>query len=227
MVVEITILFQKLSFLSKLLEKAVPKRLNKHTNFYGLIEPFQSAYRSGHSTETAVIPVQNDILRDIDRGHCVFLVLLDLSAAFDTVSHNILLDRLNSVLGIADDALKWINSYLSDRSQYVFISGNCSKSMNLKYGVPQGSVLGPALFSDYVSPVVSLIQSFGINAHCYADDTQLYVSFTPGVDEVEVRNRLESCISMLKAWMNKNRLKLNDKKNRVYHLRISTGTEKS
>ena len=99
--------------------------------------------------------------------------------------------------------------------------------MNLKYGVPQGSVLGPALFSDYVSPVVSLIQSFGINAHCYADDTQLYVSFTPGVDEVEVRNRLESCISELRVWMNKNRLKLNDKKTEFIIFGSVLGLKKS
>ena len=82
-----------LSFTYKLLEKVVSKRLIKHKDTHDLNEPFQSAYRSGHSTETAVTRVQNDILREIDSGKCVFLVLLDLSAAFDTVSHDILLER--------------------------------------------------------------------------------------------------------------------------------------
>ncbi len=201
-----------LPFISKLLEKVVSKRLTDFKAKHGLNETFQSAYRSGHSTETAVTRVQNDILRSIDDGKCVFLVLLDLSAAFDTVSHEILLDRLTSQFGITGDALRWLKSYLSNRSQSVLVSGKLSKSVHLKYGVPQGSVLGPGLFSDYSSPIASLIRSFGITAHCYADDTQLYVSFTPGVDETAVRERLESCIKALRGWMSSNKLKLNDQK---------------
>ena len=94
----------------------------------------------------------------------------------------------------------------------MLVSGKYSDPAHLRYGVPQGSVIGPALFSDYSSPVASLIRLFKINAHCYADDTQLYVPFTPGIDEEEVRNKLEDCIDALRVWMNKNRLKLNDKK---------------
>ena len=201
-----------LSFVSKILEKVVSERLMAHKTSEVLFEPFQSAYRAGHSTETAVVRVQNDILEAIDDGKCVFLVLLDLSAAFDTVSHDILLERLNNDLGISGPALAWVQSYLTNRSQSVLVSGTYSEPALLQYGVPQGSVLGPGLFSDYSSPVASLIRSFGISAHCYADDTQLYVSFTPDKDEAVVRERLEDCIAELRVWMNRNRLKLNDQK---------------
>ena len=90
----------------------------------------------------------------------------------------------------------------------------------------QGSVLGPALFSDYSSPVASLIRSFEINAHCYGDDTQLYVPLTSGIDEEEVRIKLEDCIDALRVWMNKNRLKLNDKKTEFVIFGTSTGLKK-
>ena len=200
-----------LSFVSKILEKVVSKRLRTHKVEHGLDEPFQSAYRTGHSTETAILRVQNDILRAIDGGHCVFLVLLDLSAAFDTVSHNIILKRLTSNYGVCGRALDWIKSYLADRSQCVVVRGNYSEAATLKYGVPQGSVLGPMLFSDYSSPVAALIRSHGIAAQCYADDTQLYVSFEPS-KEAETLEKLERCIEDLRGWMNRNRLKLNDSK---------------
>ena len=200
-----------LSFVSKILEKVVSKRLRTHKVEHGLDEPFQSAYRTGHSTETAILRVQNDILRAIDGGHCVFLVLLDLSAAFDTVSHNIILKRLTSNYGVCGRALDWIKSYLADRSQCAFVGGNYSEAATLKYGVPQGSVLGPMLFSDYSSPVAALIRSHGIAAQCYADDTQLYVSFEPS-EEAETLEKLERCIEDLRGWMNRNRLKLNDSK---------------
>ena len=201
-----------LSFISKILEKVVAKCLSSHKSRESLYEPFQSAYRAGHSMETAVVRVQNDILEAIDGGKCVFLVLLDLSAAFDTVSHDILLDRLSTDSGISGSALSWISSYLANRTQSVLVSGKYSDSAHLRYGVLQGSVLGPALFSDYSFPVASLIRSFEITAHCYADDTQLYVPFTPGIDEEDVRNKLEDCIDALRVWMNKTRLTLNDKK---------------
>jgi hypothetical protein len=200
-----------LSFISKILEKVVSKRLDSHKTAHDLYEPFQSAYRAGHSTETAVLRVQNDILRAIDDGNCVFLVLLDLSAAFDTVSHNIVLKRLSSRYGVKGNAIQWIESYLTSRSQTVFVSGRYSEPAVLRYGVPQGSVLGPTLFTDYSAPVAALIRAHGVSVQCYADDTQLYVSFSPN-DEAAALARLEGCILDLRTWMNKNRLKLNDSK---------------
>jgi len=200
-----------LSFISKILEKVVSKRLDKHKTAHDLYEPFQSAYRAGHSTETAVLRVQNDILRAIDDGNCVFLVLLDLSAAFDTVSHNIILKRLSSRYGVQGNAIKWIESYLTRRLQTVLVSGKYSEPAVLKYGVPQGSVLGPAFFTDYSAPVAALIRAHGVAVQCYADDTQLYVSFPPS-DEAAALERLEGCIADLRTWMNRNRLKLNDSK---------------
>ena len=118
-----------------------------------------------HSTGTAVLRIQNDILRAIDSGKCVFLVLLDLSAVFDTVSHHILLNRFANQYGVIGDAADWIQSYLPERTQSVLVSGNYSEPTILKYGVPQGSVLGPGLFSDYSSPVASKIQSHGVSVH--------------------------------------------------------------
>ena len=200
-----------LSFVSKLLEKVVVRRLSAHKVASNLYEPFQSAYRVGHSTETAVLRVQNDILRAIDSCKYVFLVLIDLSAAFDTVSHHILLKRLANQYGVIGDAADWIQSYLSERTQSVLVSGNYSEPTILKYGVLQGSVLGPGLFSDYSSPVASIIQSHGVPVNCYADDTQLYAAFHPN-EEAVVLDKLEKCIATLRIWMNKNRLKLNDAK---------------
>ena len=94
-----------------------------------------------HSTETALVNVQNDLLRAIDDGSGVFLVLLDLSAAFDTIDHDILLDRLKSNIGLSDKSLGWFCSYLKDRLQCIVIDGVTSEPVNLKYGVPQGSLI--------------------------------------------------------------------------------------
>ena len=201
-----------LSFLSKLLERIVSTHLKKHRLDNNLEEPYQSSYRQHHSTETAVVCVQDDVLMSLDSGECVFLVLLDLSCAFDTPDHEIMQNRLSSNIGIADGALKWIVSYLTERKQTVIINGVKSSERDLKYGVPQGSVLGPELFKDYMNPLGNLIRSYGIKFHFYADDSQLYVSFKPGINEHEALNKLELCISHLKTWMAENYLKLNDDK---------------
>ena len=207
-----------LPYISKLLENVVVSRLREHKITNGLYEPLQSAYRPGHFTETALIKVQNDVLRATDsidkEPTCVFLVLLDLSAAFDTVAHPILLSRMKtkSRSGVADSAYKWLTSYLEDRTQSVVVEGLKSSDVPLTCGVSQGSVLGPDLFTDYSSPVASLIRSFNISVHCYADDTQLYCPFKPGKNELEVRDRLERCIEALRTWIHINELKLNDSK---------------
>jgi hypothetical protein len=125
-----------LKVVSKSIEKVVSVRLNDHLESNCLNETFQSAYKRFHSCEIALVRVQNDILNAVDNRRCVALLLLDLSTAFDTVDHNIILNRLQSKFGICGNALKRFNSYLSDRTLFVLINGKYSEIPELKCGVP-------------------------------------------------------------------------------------------
>ena len=202
-----------LTFVSKIIEKIVATRLNEYMDKHNLSVKYQSAYKKFHGTETALLKVQNDILRTFDNKNAVFLVLLDLSAAFDTIDHNILLSRLESN-GVKGPALQWISSYLSCRNQAVCIGSTMSSPVDLPFGVPQGSVLGPLFFTIYASPVVNIARNHDLNVHTYADDTQLYLSFDVNEQNEEelARRRIQHCISDIKSWMSINKLKLNDDK---------------
>ena len=182
-----------LTFLSKVIEKVVVLQLVDYNDSNGLCEMFQSAYRANHSTETALIRVYNNIALSIESRKSVVLVLLDLLAAFDTVAHFFLLSRLSARLGICDHALNWLRPYLSDRTQFVRIQDVSSHVNDLPYGVLQGSVLGPSLYSLYTSPLGDTARSYGLSYHFYADDTQLYLSF-----ETSSAEDLSFCKSTIK-----------------------------
>ena len=127
-----------LQYVSKLTELAVFDQTHAHVTPHGLYPPFQSAYRKCHSTETALLKVQNDILMNFDSQRVTLLVLLDLSAAFDTVDHGMLLNRFSTSFGVMGSALQWFTSYLLNRSQRVSFDQNLSEKFNLQCGVSQG-----------------------------------------------------------------------------------------
>ena len=216
-----------LKFISKVIEKVVSVRLKNYLNDNNLNEPMQSAYKKRHSVETALIRVKNDILRAIDNRRCVVLLLLDLSAAFDTVDHNILLGRMSSKFGIRGNALAWFRSYLAERTQYVEISGSVSSTRPLDCGVPQGSVLGPILYLIYTSPLGDILRKHCMSFHLYADDTQLYTTFVYNDDNhlASTKISIENCLLEIDHWMTCNKLKLNKDKTEllILHSRFHSG----
>jgi len=166
----------------------------------------QSVFKSGHSTETALLSVTEALRLSRAASKSSVLILLDLSAAFDTVNHQILLSTIRK-MGISGTTLLWFTSYLSDRSFMVSWRVEVSKSQLLATGVPQGSVLGPLLFSIYMTSIGSVIQKHGFSYHWYADDTQLYFSFQP--HDLMVVARIAACLSDISSWMNDHHLQLN------------------
>lgn len=200
-----------LPFVSKLTERAVSDQVHVHMVTNDLYPSAQSSYRRNHSTETALLKVKNDLLMNMNKQHVSLLVLLDMSAAFDTVDHGIMLERLSSKLGLSGTVISWFQSYLSERSQRVSIRGSVSEKFDVRYGVPQGSCLGPLLFTIYASKLFDVIQSHLPDAHCYADDTQLYVSFSPKeeCDKLVAVTAMERCIEDIRKWMSEDKLLLN------------------
>lgn len=202
-----------LPFASKILEKVVADQLCDFLQANSLLEDFQSGFRAHHSTETALVKVTNDLLLASDEGLLSVLVLLDLSAAFDTIDHDVLIQRLEMLLGITGTALNWFKSYLSDRNQFVHVNNKSSMYTRVNYGVPQGSVLGPILFSIYMIPLGDIMRKYSVNFHCYADDTQLYVSLKPS--ETNKLSKLDACLKDIRTWMARNFLLLNSDKTEI------------
>ena len=192
-----------LSYLSKIVEKVVCTQITSFAAQTKNIEDLQSAYRENHSTETALLKVKTDLLTALDNQEISCLILLDLSATFNTVSHKFLLNRLKYHFGFGSKVLKWIEDYLHDCVQQVKINDKESDLVKLEHGVPQGSVLGLILFTLYTSPLGDICKKHGVDYHCYADDMQNYLSFKPNVkgNQEECIKTLELCIAEIKQWM--------------------------
>ena len=144
-----------------------------------MYDPLQSAYRKQCSTETALVKVKNDIMVHLDQGSRVALLLLDMSAAFDTLDHTTLLNRFNKEFGIRGKPLKWFESYFSERTQSVVIRGVESEPVPLSQGVPQGSVIGPKAYTMYTKSLGDIIEHHGLQYHICRRYTDIYATITP------------------------------------------------
>ena len=150
----------------------------------------------------------DDILKTLDshNDNEVVLVMLDLSAAFDTLDHTLLVERLRSYFGFSGTALQCFSSYLHDRFQRVIIGDTISSSRYLEFGVPQGSTLGPLLFTLYIVPRQDVIQAYNLNCMFYADDSQVYIGVNPNHPS-DALTTLRHCVEHIFSWSTRNMLK--------------------
>ena len=202
-------------YISKMIERGVLGQLFDHMTIINGHTVNQSGYKPKHSCETLLIKVTNDIILSLDASKCTIKLLLDLSAAFDTVDHDVLLDILWYELGIRGKVYDWFVSFLSDRKQAVVIDGHKSTFVDNPYGVPQGSVLGPPLFNVYVRSLISILEQEGYKVHGYADDHQALFEFSIEFQVYAIKYAIPHCLDIISKWMSKHFLKLNPTKSQV------------
>ena len=161
--------------MSKIIEKCVHSQINEHLINNKLLISNQSAYRSNHGCETALLKVVNDAYMLLDSSTSVMVSFLDFSAAFDTINHELLLQKLEFKYGIKGTALMWFESFLKSRMFQVKIKDSVSNRKYLNFGVPQGSVLGPILFCLYVQEIGDIISRHSLRFYIFADNVQIYL----------------------------------------------------
>ena len=204
-----------LLFISKLIERIVAIRIEEHMVHYQLHKNKQYGYKLFHSTETLLMKVVNDLLMACDKNIPTVLILLDLSAAFDTVDHCKLLFFLEQDIGVSGTALKWFNSYLTGRTVRVKINAALSYEYILRYGVPQGSVLGPILFSIYMRGFYDSVDTTKFNVDGFADDHQLFKNFLISMQVSALGDNIRQLMNCISLWMKEHFLKLNQNKTKI------------
>lgn len=194
--------------ISKIMEKLAAKQMVDHLKSKKLLDKYQSAYKQNHGTLTALLNITEDIYDALEESEVIFLVLLDYSKAFDTANHKLILAKLKK-LGFHKEALDWIQSYLFGRSQQVCTDDKTSTWKEMINGVPQGSILGPLLFTILISDIKTVISNG--RYHLYADDTQLY--YRCKVDKIsETINKINLDLDKISNFSERNCLKLNNDK---------------
>lgn len=204
-----------LTFIGKIIERVVLKQLNEHMSRNNLQCNEQSAYKQNHSTETLLIRIWNDLLVASDENSATILMMLDLSAAFDTVDHGLLLKILKYEIGLRGRALSWFTSFLKGRTQRIRLGSIISDVVLIKFGVPQGSVLGPVLFNIYIRSIYKYVQQIGFSILGYADDHQIMKQFKPSSQGTVLTYDIENCFSLIKSWMCQYYLQMNDSKTEI------------
>ena len=193
------------------------KQITEHIEGNNLLPNYQSAYRRFHGVETAMIKMYHDLLNSVDKSKVTLVVMIDLSAAFDTIDIQIALDILQTDFGIQGTPLNWIKSYLSQRTMKVTIGSSSSDSIDLKYGVPQGSCAGPVIFTMYVAALRKVVRQYPTDLYGYADDHKLAFRFQAGNlhEEAIVLQHLNECLADIINWMTSFKLKMNNSKTEI------------
>ena len=204
-----------LVIVSKIIERVVQKRLEEHMMKNRLSSVKNYGYKKSHSTELLLLKVVDDLFSSFDKNIPTVVILLDLSAAFDTVDHKKLLEILEKEIGIRGTALKWFKSFITNRTQKVKIGETYSDVIELLFGVAQGSVLGPPLFKIYIRSLYRYVAPTDFEIEGFADDHQLYKQFLITVQRKALGEDINNCLQHLAMWMNEYFLKLNQTKTKI------------
>ena len=203
--------------ISKVFERVIFEQLYNYLNSLNLFYHGQYGFRENHSTELAALELIDRVIHYLDKGETPISVFLDLSKAFDTLDHSILLSKLE-YYGIRDNALELFKSYLSNRKQYVVLDTIQSDSVNIVTGVPQGSILGPLLFTIYINDIITCSDKFKFIV--YADDTTLLTTANVFDKQIELSLSINNELAKVNDWLRVNKLSLNvnKKKAMVFHM---------
>jgi len=190
---------------SKVAEMYIVNILTDHLERNNLLHPLQSGFRRGHSTQSLLLYLTDSWYKSLDRGDMVGVVYLDIAKAFDTINHSLLLHKLKVQFNLSDQLCQWIKCYLSNRVQAVAANSTVSPYLSIGSGVPQGSVLGPLLFSMYINDLPAATTSPSQTA-LFADDTTIFAS---GKTTAIISSRLNTIMSCVNQWLIDNGLSLN------------------